>query len=65
MKNGVNLIAAVDTNAIPASAIRNLSLGLLDVMLRIKKDDPDMWARIKARGKEIDEGGDDTDGSGR
>ena len=57
------MVDSVDVHAIPASAIRNLSLGLLDVMLRIKKDDPDMWARIKARGKEIDEGGDDTYGS--
>lgn len=48
---------------IPMPVIRNVSLGLLDVMLRIKKEDPDLWARIKARGKEIDEGGDDTYGS--
>lgn len=54
---------AIDGRTIPAPVIRNLSLGLLDVMLRIKKDDPDLWARIKARGKEIDEGGDDTYGS--
>jgi hypothetical protein len=57
------MVDSVDVHAIPAPVIRNLSLGLLDVMLRIKKDDPDMWARIKARGKEIDEGGDDTYGS--
>ena len=57
--NSGNTVAVI----IPMPVIRNVSLGLLDVMLRIKKEDPDLWARIKARGREIDEGGDDTYGS--
>ena len=54
---------AVNALAIPAPVVRNLSRGLLDVMLRVKKEDPELWARIKARGKEIEGGGDRYDRS--
>lgn len=49
---------AAKTNAIgmPADVAWQLGAALLTAMRRVQKEDPEMWARIKARAAEIREG---------
>lgn len=47
----------VNAASIPAATIHGLALATRELALKVQRENPELWARIKARGKEIEEGG--------